>query len=222
MVKEVDRRSVLKRVGAAGAVGAGLATGTASACGGNELIEMPPAEMAATVSEHASDELETLYTEEIIPEPTVEPLSFDQRSPGELAHGADGAFAAQVDDAGLVHTSRTVEVEETVGRLNITISDVSLEPMVDVNVTVPPMDDIIVFHVGNAYRLDQSDVHPCDDGSDCFEKERCYRDGPEDSVPGLAKYAVPDKFPKIPPCQKLGPLCDCQSRWNDDPPPWWD
>gem|GEM_PF-2176780 len=57
---------MLKWAGAAGAVGAGLATGTASANEGNELIEMPPAEMAATVEERAPELLENLHDNEVM------------------------------------------------------------------------------------------------------------------------------------------------------------
>lgn len=218
MVREVDRRSVLKRVGAAGAVGAGLATGTASANEGNELIEMPPTEMAATVSDEAPELLENLYNNGVISEPTVDPLVFDQRSPGRLAAGAEGAFAAQVDGTELINVSMDAEFEGTVGRLHLTVEDaMAIGPRAYANLILHT-GVMIEFFLGYAFWYDEDDINPCDQGADCFEKERCYEWHKDGSVPGLAKYAVPEKYPKSPPCRYLSPLCACDDAWNC--PPW--
>lgn len=109
MVKEVDRRSVLKRVGAAGAVGAGLATGTASACGGNELIEMPPAEMAEGLDAHATGVMEELSDEGLIEAPIPAALPLEPMTVTEMGDGVEGAVPVRLDG------SDTIVVQKSLG-----------------------------------------------------------------------------------------------------------
>jgi hypothetical protein len=112
--ESVERRAVLKRIGATGAVLAG-ASGSASAASSegvgvtNESVA--PGRVKAAIQQHANGVLRTLADEGVLDTPSVAEFDLRGRDLGDLVEGDTGAAAVTFDRAS--GSERTFVVSQT-------------------------------------------------------------------------------------------------------------